>query len=242
MAQPTPDYVQRRFTSQLSKTDSISSSVNWRHISTFFIRGLIMSMSFYKYYLIKKIRQTFFKTKVLFNIRRVIQKKKNTPIRFLIPKRKTFFPKIKGKHLNWSWLNLFTLKWLIYLVSGSTEKIFSYNVPYLNSYGKFWRWLLLTQGVEQKRLDYFNTEVPHLKNVVYRITLKYNKRNKKKTSNPRKKKIKKVTKFRESLYFFLKKRNFYRNRKKLLKRESFSQIKLVKISDKLVIKYLLRFK
>lgn len=242
MAQPTPDYVQRRFTSQLSKTDSITSAVNWRHISTFFIRGLIMSMSFHKYYLIKKIRQTFFKTKLLFNIKRVIRKKKHTPHRLLIRTRRVFFPKIKGKSLNWSWLNLFSLRCLIYLAAGSAEKIFSYEVSYLNSYRVFWKWLLLTQGVEQKRLDYFGSYVPHIDNIVYRFSLKYSKRNKKKTSNPRKKKIKRITKFRESLYFFFKKRNFYRNRKKLLKRDSFSQIKLIKISNKLVIKYLLRFR
>lgn len=60
-----------------------------------------MSMSFYRFYLVRKIKQTFFKTKLLYNVKRVIQKKKKTPLSFLIKRRrKGFFPRIKGKSLN----------------------------------------------------------------------------------------------------------------------------------------------
>lgn len=86
-----------------------------------------------------------------------------------------------------------------------------------------------------------DTVVAGLDNSVYRRLLKYNKRNKKKTTHPRKKKLKRFTKFKESNYFFLKTRNFYRNRKKLLKKNSYSSMRLVKVNNTLMVNYFLRF-
>jgi len=100
---------------------------------------------------------------------------------------------------------------------------------------------LLTQGVEIKRLDYMAATVAKLDNSVYRRFLKYSKRNKKKTTHPRKKKLKKFVKFKESNYFALKTKNFYRNRNKLLKKNSYSSLRLVKINNTLVVSYFLRF-
>ena len=92
-----------------------------------------------------------------------------------------------------------------------------------------------------KRLDYMSSTVAKLDNSVYRKLLKYSKRNKKKTTNPRKKKLKKFSKFKESNYFFLKTRNFYRNRKKLLKKNSYSSMRLVKVNNTFIVSYFLRF-
>lgn len=209
----------------------------------FHVRGLLLSFSFYRFLLIRKIRNTYFKVKLLSGVSKFLAIRRKNHLSFRHTNRLRRLSLNYDRNLNAATLDYLSLEFLLTHMFGQEGAVFAYDVPPLRvpEYEQFWRWILLTQGVEIKRLDYMAATVAKLDNSVYRRFLKYSKRNKKKTTHPRKKKLKKFVKFKESNYFALKTKNFYRNRNKLLKKNSYSSLRLVKINNTLVVSYFLRF-
>ena len=172
MAQPTSEFVQRRFVSQVSKSDALVGKQNWRETAVFHIRGLILSFSFYRFLLIRKIRATYFKIKLLLGVKRflLIRRKKHLSWRHNNKLRRIWVD--YDRNLNWIALDCLSVEFLLTHMFGQEESVFTYDVPLLYNYKQFWKWILLTQGVDMKRLDYMSSTVAKLDNSVYRKLLK----------------------------------------------------------------------
>lgn len=138
MAQPTSEFIQRRFVSQMSKTDALVGKQNWRETAVFHIRGLLLSFSFYRFLLIRKIRPTYFKVKLLIGVKRFLstRRKKHLSFRHISKLRRISFFNF-DRNLNWSTLDYLTVEFLLVHMFGQEEKVFTYAVPPLYNYGQF---------------------------------------------------------------------------------------------------------
>lgn len=138
MAQPTSEFIQRRFVSQMSKTDALVGKQNWRETAVFHIRGLLLSFSFYRFLLIRKIRPTYFKVKLLIGVKQFLstRRKKHLSFRHTSKLRRISFFNF-DRNLNWSTLDYLTVEFLLVHMFGQEEKVFTYAVPPLYNYGQF---------------------------------------------------------------------------------------------------------
>lgn len=131
MAQPTSEFIQRRFVSQVSKTDALVGKQNWRDTAVFHIRGLLLSFSFYRFLLIRKIKNTYFKIKLLSGISKFLSIRRKNYLSFRHTNRLRRLSLNYDRNLNTTTLDYLSLEFLITHMFGQEGAVFTYDVPAL---------------------------------------------------------------------------------------------------------------
>jgi hypothetical protein len=129
MAQPTSEFIQRRFVSQVSKTDALVGKQNWRDTAVFHVRGLLLSFSFYRFLLIRKIRNTYFKVKLLSGVSKFLAIRRKNHLSFRHTNRLRRLSLNYDRNLNAATLDYLSLEFLLTHMFGQEGAVFAYDVP-----------------------------------------------------------------------------------------------------------------